>query len=441
MDKRTLLKSRERKRKQMRRRKMIRALVYLLGAVLLVIFVSRGIVRPVIRKIFGSGPDDANTLRTEAVATDPNAAIRRPLKASGDREKVNVMTPGWHENIEGRWYQNTDRSYFADGFQGIDGVQYYFDEDGYIVQDEWITLGVRDYYFDEDGSLDPDRTHPLVALTFDDGPGAYTDRLLDILDRYDAKATFFMLGLQIEEYPELLTKMQQLGCELGSHSYNHPDLATLSAEEVANQFQMTDDLMLQACGQTAKIARPPYGSWNETVLDIAQKPFITWCVDSMDWSYKDAQKDYESILSADGLGDGAIILMHDIYEPTVDCAEMLIPKLQEMGYKLVTVSELAEASNVDLQIATYTNFWKSSLEAGEVPGYRGELAEGVTDFTSLPSGYPTSFGSYEAPENQGEEETYEETEGETYEEETYGDEAFEDGTDEASDEFYSGEDY
>ena len=194
MDKKALRQSRERKRRQIRRRKIIRAVVYLLGAVLLVIFVSRGIVKPIIRRIFGSGPDDSNTLRTEAVESDPNAAIRRPLKRVTDTEKLTALTPGWHENAEGRWYQNTDRTYFAGGFMSIDGVQYYFNEDGYIVRDDWITLGVKDYYFDETGSLEPQRNHPLLALTFDDGPGPYTNRLLDALEKYNARATFFKIG-------------------------------------------------------------------------------------------------------------------------------------------------------------------------------------------------------------------------------------------------------
>ena len=431
MDKRTLRISKERKRRQMRRRKMIRALVYMLGAVLLVVFVSRGIVRPIMRRIFGSGPDDANTLRTEAVRNDPNAAVRRPIKTAGDVQKVNVLTPGWHENIEGKWYQNTDRSYFASGFQSIDGVQYYFDNDGYIVRDQWVTIGVKDYYFDENGSMEPERSHPLVALTFDDGPGQYTARLLDILERYDARATFFMLGIQIEEYPDIPKRMVELGCELGSHTWNHKDLATLSADEVIAQFQDTDNLMLQVCGQTAKIARPPYGSWNEDVVALAGKPFINWCVDSMDWSYKNAQMDYDSILNADGLGNGSIILMHDIYEPTVDCVEMLVPKLQEMGYKLVTVSELAYASNVELQNDCYTNFWKSSLEAGEVPGYRGNDL-GSWEQTSEDVG---GFVSYDADTNEDYEDE-ESADGSSFEdgedEESADDSSFEDGEDEES---------
>lgn len=431
MDKKALRQSRERKRRQIRRRKIIRAVVYLLGAVLLVIFVSRGIVKPIIRRIFGSGPDDSNTLRTEAVESDPNAAIRRPLKRVTDTEKLTALTPGWHENAEGRWYQNTDRTYFAGGFMSIDGVQYYFNEDGYIVRDDWITLGVKDYYFDETGSLEPQRNHPLLALTFDDGPGPYTNRLLDALEKYNARATFFMLGIQIEEYPDILPRMQELGCELGSHTWNHKDLTTLSLEGVKEQFRDTDDLMLSVCGQTAKIARPPYGSWNDDVLETAGKPFINWCVDSMDWSYKDAQKDYESILSADGLGDGAIILMHDIYEPTVACVEMLIPKLQEMGYKLVTVSELAEASNVDLQLATYTNFWKSSLEAGDVPGYRGTA---TTESSYEPFEFTISdgYGEYR------EEESTEDTE-DIYEDESEEEEYQEEDSSEAYDEEYSEE--
>ena len=91
------------------------------------------------------------------------------------------MSIGWNENENGKWYQNADGTYFAGGMQEIDGSTYYFDENGYI-QTGWISVGFDDYYFNDDGTYDPNTHKPRIALTFDDGPGEYTDELLDCLE-------------------------------------------------------------------------------------------------------------------------------------------------------------------------------------------------------------------------------------------------------------------
>ena len=107
-----------------------------------------------------------------------------------------------------------------------------------------------------------------------------------------------------------------------------------------------------------------------------------WSTDSLDWKLMDASADYDSIMGDSTLGDGSIILMHDIHEPSVKCAEKLIPDLVAQGYKLVTVSELAAAKDVTLQNASYTDFWDSSLEAGRVPGYNGSSDSSSSDGSS-----------------------------------------------------------
>ena len=257
----------------------------------------------------------------------------------------------------------------AVGFQDIDGVTYSFDENGYI-QTGWVEKGVKDYYFNEDGSYDPSKVRPMLALTFDDGPGEYTDELLDCLEQNNAHATFFMLGQNVSSYPDAPKRMLELGCEIGSHSWDHTQLTTIDLDAVAKQFSDTDDALIQACGQAASVARAPYGDGNSDIYNTVNKPFFMWSLDTEDWKLLDADADYSAVMNGD-LTDGTIILMHDIHEPSVKAALRLIPDLIAQGYKLVTVSEMAEAKNVTLQNACYVDFWPSTLSNGDVPGYQG----------------------------------------------------------------------
>ena len=124
----------------------------------------------------------------------------------------------------------------------------------------------------------------------------------------------------------------------------------------------TDDALVKACGQASTVCRAPYGAITDEQMSAVGKPFFMWSTDSLDWKLMDADADYNQIMNDSSLGDGSIILMHDIHEPSVKCAtEKLIPALIDQGYKLVTVSELAEAKDVTLQSASYSDFWDSSL--------------------------------------------------------------------------------
>ena len=217
-------------------------------------------------------------------------------------------------------------------------------------------------------AIDPNK--PMIALTFDDGPGEYTDELLDCLEQNNAHATFFMLGQNVSSYPDAPKRMLELGCEIGSHSWDHTQLTTIDLDAVAKQFSDTDDALIQACGQAASVARAPYGDGNSDIYNTVNKPFFMWSLDTEDWKLLDADADYSAVMNGD-LTDGTIILMHDIHEPSVKAALRLIPDLIAQGYKLVTVSEMAEAKNVTLQNACYVDFWPSTLSNGDVPGYQG----------------------------------------------------------------------
>lgn len=371
MDKQVYKERMRRKQRQLRMRRYMRLGTYAVGFVLVVIFVVRGVILPIVHSVGGSKPDERVEVQAQTAEADPNAAVRQPLKGQGDLTKASELTPGWHDDENGRWYQNADHTYYAGGFQEIDGVTYCFNNDGYL-ETGWVTKGVKDYYFNDDGSYNPEVKRPMIALTFDDGPGQYTDTLLDILEANNAKATFFMLGQNVEAFPDTVKRIADMGCEIGSHSWDHPmTLLTIGLDAVAKQFADTDNALIEACGQAATVARAPYGEQDQDVINTVGKPFFMWSLDSLDWSYKDVDLDYKSVMvdNSEYLSDGTIILMHDIHEATVQACQKIIPDLVAQGFKLVTVSELAEAKNVTLQNALYNNFWDSQL-AG-IPGYNG----------------------------------------------------------------------
>jgi len=406
MDKRVLRERMRRKQQQLRRRRMMKRITCVVAAILLLIFVVRGVIFPIVNHAGGGSSKDAETVNVQAntagTSTDNSTedasassdsgssdssgdsssdnsstdATVMPVKGSAAADKLSVMTPGWHEDSTGKWYQNPDGTYYVNGFADIDGTTYSFDKKGYM-QTGWVEKGVKDYYFNEDGSYDPSKKRPMIALTFDDGPGEYTETLLDTVEKYNIHVTFFMLGQNVEGRESTVQRMVQLGCEIGNHTWDHPSqtLPNMDLDSVVQEFQKTDDELVKACGQAATVCRAPYGAITEEQMAAVGKPFFMWSTDSLDWKLMDADADYNEIMNSD-LSDGSIILMHDIHEPSVKCAtEKLIPELVNEGYKLVTVSELAAAKDVTLQSASYSDFWDSSLQAGRVAGYAGNSSD------------------------------------------------------------------
>ena len=389
MDKRVLRERMRKKQQQIRRRQMMKKGAYVVAIILVLIFVIRGIILPVINRAGGGNTEKPQQVQAETdstttdsssdstdtgdTSTETNAAIRQPVKGQSDLTKAAQLTTGWHDDENGKWYQNADGTYFAGGMQEIDGSTYYFDDNGYI-KTGWVEVGFDDYYFNDDGTYDPSQHKTRIALTFDDGPGEYTDELLDCLEENNAHATFFMLGQNVGSWESTVQRMADIGCEIGSHSWDHPNLYDLSMDSVAKQFSDTDAALEKACGQKASVARAPYGNWSDDIISTVGKPFFTWSLDSMDWSYLDVNKDYDAVMNGD-LTDGSIILMHDIHEPSVQAAIKMIPELVQKGYKLMTVSELAAAKGVTLQGANYSDFWDSSLQKGIVAGYSGNTTD------------------------------------------------------------------
>ena len=317
MDKKVLRERIRKKQQQVRRRKMMRLGACVIAVILVVVFVIRGILIPVVNRISGRNVEKPAKVQAEVDNTDSetvsdgtadtasgtttavNSAVRYPLK--NDSAKAFQLSIGWNENEKGKWYQNADGTYYANGMQEIDGSKYYFDENGYI-QTGWVSVGFDDYYFNDDGTYDPNTHKPRIALTFDDGPGEYTDELLDCLEENNAHATFFMLGQNVGSWQSTVQRMVDIGCEIGNHSWDHPSqtLLNMSMDDVLAEFQKTDDALKEACGQISTVARAPYGAANQDIFDAVQKPFFMWSLDTEDWKLMDADADYNEIIRSVG---------------------------------------------------------------------------------------------------------------------------------------------
>ena len=185
----------------------------------------------------------------------------------------------------------------------------------------------------------------LVALTFDDGPSAATTgRLLDILAEKGVRATFFVLGSRAEQNPEILRR-QVTEHEVGSHTVGHIDMTKMSVEAVRADTE-TMRGVIAAAGGELRLVRPPYGSIGAAAREGTGTPLVLWTVDPKDWRVRDAATVRQRVVEA--TYDGAIVLMHDIYESTVEAVGGIIDDLRAQGYEFLTVSELAEVRGVEM---------------------------------------------------------------------------------------------
>ncbi len=189
----------------------------------------------------------------------------------------------------------------------------------------------------------------FIAFTYDDGPGEYTNDLLKTLQLNNSSATFFMLGNRMENYKEVVLKIYQSNSEIGSHSYNHKDLTKLDDDELINDLYQTNEIFHSITQDNLKYLRPPYNYNNEKILNTGYI-IVTWNIDPKDWLVKDSTKIYNNVIK--NACDGCIVIMHDIYEETIEATKMLLPKLNEMGYKIVSVSQLIKEKNYNIDSNT-----------------------------------------------------------------------------------------
>ena len=190
--------------------------------------------------------------------------------------------------------------------------------------------------------VDPEKK--MIALTFDDGPGAGTQRILSALDAVDGRATFCMVGNRVGQYAQTARRVAEQGSEIATHTWDHPNLAKLSAAQVQRELERSMDAIERVTGVRPTVLRPPYGSVNATVRAACRElglVIANWNIDPEDWRVRDARQVYRHIM--DNARDGAIVVCHDLYPETAAAMESAVQELTERGYQLVTVSELLEA--------------------------------------------------------------------------------------------------
>lgn len=178
-----------------------------------------------------------------------------------------------------------------------------------------------------------------VALTFDDGPNIiYTPKVLNILKKYNVKATFFVTGTNVKRSPQIAKQIVTAGHEIGNHSNSHPKLTKLSATRVSQELTAANNAIQQATGNMPTVFRPPYGAYNSTIIKLAKMPTIMWSIDTLDWKHKNPKKVLQSVKN--NVKNGSIILMHDTNTGSVNGLESIIQYLQKNGYEMVTVTEI-----------------------------------------------------------------------------------------------------
>ena len=209
-----------------------------------------------------------------------------------------------------------------------------------------INVDLDSFYNNEDGSV-INTNKKLVAITFDDGPGPYTNKLLDILNANKAHATFFMLGNNLEKYRSVVLNVYNSGNEIGYHSYAHTNFKRQDIATIKSELDQSNAILKNITGTTFSLIRPPYGSINNEIKEAIDASFILWSVDTEDWRHKDSEYLLNYVL--ENIYAGAIILFHDIHISSVDAMAKILPYLYVEGYQVVTVSDLAKNYNVTLE--------------------------------------------------------------------------------------------
>ncbi len=178
-----------------------------------------------------------------------------------------------------------------------------------------------------------------VALTFDDGPHPiYTPRLLEGLKERGVHVTFFLIGQNIDGNEDIILRMKEDGHLIGNHSQNHMQLTKEQTKEACDQINRTNDQIKNITGQIPEYVRPPFGSWSEELECLVPMKVVLWSVDPLDWKTQNKDRIVRHIVNH--VEDGSIILLHDVYDASVEAALEVIDTLSLEGYNFVTVDEL-----------------------------------------------------------------------------------------------------
>ncbi len=355
------------------------------GAIFLVFVMVFTTVNPV-ERIWADSSVESDAIEAEAeTSTETQPDEEEDTEPDGEDgtqkpEKKPVLNGLVRKNGKTFYYKNGKK--IIDRFKTVDGYKYYFGKSGKAytgkrkvnenyyyfsktgkMKKGWITIDKNKYYFSkksgkmftgkhnishylcyfsEKGVLyrKIDKKKKMVALTYDDGPSANTPKILDTLEKYDAVATFFVVGNRVSTYANTVKRAYGMGCEIGNHTYEHKILTRTDAAGIREQVSKTNAAVKNITGTDPIVMRPPGGCVNDTVKSQTGMPMILWSIDTLDWRTRNAASTKTAVL--DHVKDGDIVLMHDLYEATANASTTIIPTLVERGYQLVTVSELAE---------------------------------------------------------------------------------------------------
>lgn len=252
------------------------------------------------------------------------------------------LKPGWEEFTKPEG-SNYNKFYFSG-----DNIIFLFDEDTVLDKEEGaVSVSIASRFMEQavrpqilERYINPQA--PMVAITYDDGPGGESEeRILKCLQDNGSVATFFYLGNRVHTNPDALKKADEIGCQIGSHLWNHDLLTKLKDKEIRKQVKKTGDAIEKACGVRPDVARPPYGAYDTRVIDAIGMPSFLWTIDTLDWKTRNPKAIFKSVKKSKNL-DGSVILMHSIYNETADATELIVPWLREHGYQTVTLNELVE---------------------------------------------------------------------------------------------------
>ena len=355
------------------------------GAIFLVFVMVFTTVNPV-ERIWADSSVESDAIEAEAeTSTEMQPDEEEDTEPDGEDgtqkpEKKPVLNGLVRKNGKTFYYKSGKK--ITDRFKTVDGYKYYFGKSGKAytgkrkvnenyyyfsktgkMKKGWITIDKNKYYFSkksgkmftgkrnishylcyfsEKGVLyrKIDKKKKMVALTYDDGPSVNTPKILDTLEKYDAVATFFVVGNRVSTYANTVKRAYGMGCEIGNHTYEHKILTRTDAAGIREQVSKTNAAVKNITGTDPIVMRPPGGCVNDTVKSQTGMPMILWSIDTLDWRTRNAASTKTAVL--DHVKDGDIVLMHDLYEATANASTTIIPTLVERGYQLVTVSELAE---------------------------------------------------------------------------------------------------
>lgn len=192
-----------------------------------------------------------------------------------------------------------------------------------------------------------DTSEKQVAISFDAAWGAdKTEEILEILDEFDVNATFFLVGFWVDDYTDMVKKIDEAGCEIGTHSNTHPDMVKLDKESVSEELSTSVSKIEAVTGKKVTLFRAPFGSYNNQLLEVAEGmglKTIQWDVDTLDWKGLSASEINSRVLSK--VQNGSIILMHNNSDHVLDGLRLILTTLKNKGYQIGSIGELVYADN------------------------------------------------------------------------------------------------